>query len=321
MLRIVFTDRDLAAVRMATAPDPLWEITNSLDRLQTSQGRWAFAGWYQDTRAALTAGGFDRTVREMLVPLLPRAAYFPDFLTPAEARAGLDSGLEAILSTPAGRVTTEIRKLARVHGAPSWAPRVADRDTRTELVDALRAYYGLVIKPCEDTVQASVDRDRAVRARAMLDGGTDGLLDSFRPTMRWCPPVLEIDYPVSRTITLGGRGLLLVPSYFCWRYPVALADPDLPPALVYPLLTEHRSGGPAPAPTAALLGATRAAVLRSTATGMSTSEIARVVGISPQTTSHHLNVLRDSNLITSHRQANTVLHVLTPLGAALLTPR
>jgi DNA-binding transcriptional ArsR family regulator len=40
--------------------------------------------------------------------------------------------------------------------------------------------------------------------------------------------------------------------------------------------------------------------------------------VTPTTASHHTNVLRDAGLITSHRHANTVLHTLTPLGAALL---
>ncbi|MGI5425588.1 hypothetical protein [Streptomyces sp. CA-179760] len=34
----------------------------------------------------------------------PRAACFPDFLTPPEATEGLDAGLEAVLATPRPRV-------------------------------------------------------------------------------------------------------------------------------------------------------------------------------------------------------------------------
>ncbi|WP_330262390.1 helix-turn-helix domain-containing protein [Streptomyces griseorubiginosus] len=67
-----------------------------------------------------------------------------------------------------------------------------------------------------------------------------------------------------------------------------------------------------------LLGATRAAVLRASATGSTTTEAAHRVGVTPTTASHHTAVLRDAGLITSHRHANTVLHTLTPLGVALL---
>ncbi|CAM5243118.1 hypothetical protein SMICM304S_07027 [Streptomyces microflavus] len=40
MLRIHFTDADLARTRIATAPDPVWEIAVSLHRLQSRKGRW-----------------------------------------------------------------------------------------------------------------------------------------------------------------------------------------------------------------------------------------------------------------------------------------
>jgi DNA-binding transcriptional ArsR family regulator len=136
--------------------------------------------------------------------------------------------------------------------------------------------------------------------------------------MRWRPPVLEVRYPVNRTIHLEGRGLLLTPSYFCWQTAVTLADTDLSPVLVYPVLRELPSAKTSDATAAALLGKTRAAVLRATAPGRTATEIATQIGIGAPTTSHHLTVLRDSGLITTHRTAKTVLHVLTPLGAALL---
>jgi hypothetical protein len=120
--------------------------------------------------------------------------------------------------------------------------------------------------------------------------------------MRWRSPVLEVRYPINRTIHLAGRGLRLIPSYFCWQNAITLADNDLSPILVYPVLRELPSPKDGEVTAAALLGKTRAAVLRAT-------------------TSHHLTVLRDSGLISTHRHDKTVLHVLTPLGAALLRQR
>jgi DNA-binding transcriptional ArsR family regulator len=320
VLRIVFTERDLAGVRVRGAPDPLWEITNSLDRLQTSEGRHEFGTWHRTTRETLDRAGFRAEVRRFLIPLLPRATYFPDFLTPAEGLEGFEAGLDAILRAPHDRVISEIETLARLHKAPSWAHEVAGHRLRTELVDTLRKYHDLVVAPHEAHIQAAIDRDRAVRGRTTLDGGVDALLGSFGPLMRWRPPVLELDYPVTREIQLSGRGLTLVPSYFCWRYPVTLADPGLPPVLIYPIVSRiaHEQGLPGSTHAAALIGATRTAVLHATRHGMTTSEIARAAGISAQTASHHLNVLRNSRLVISHRHRNTVLHVITPLGTVLL---
>lgn len=140
--------------------------------------------------------------------------------------------------------------------------------------------------------------------------------------MRWQPPVLHVDYVEDRDLHLAGRGLRLIPSYFCWQRPIALADATLQPVLVYPL---QQSLPTIPerlpeASLASLLGRTRAAALRTLALGATTSELAGYLGVSAATATHHTTVLRDAGLVLSRRSGNTVLHTLTPLGAALLRP-
>ncbi|MFE9680625.1 ArsR/SmtB family transcription factor [Streptomyces sp. NPDC006285] len=300
----------------------MWEITASLHRLQSRLGRWAHAAWYREARTAIAAQHLGVTVRTLLCPLFPRATYFPDFLTPAEAADGLRSGLDAVLDTPPARIRHEIGLLAKVRKVPPDMYRVADDDVRAHLVGALRRYHDAVIAPYGDRMQARVDAECARRGRDLLHGGADGLLRGLGPAMRWRPPVLEVEYVggVDRDLLLGGRGLLLIPSYFCWQKPISFADPDLPPVLLYPLAPAGPTSRPRPAeiPLAALLGRTRAAVLRASTYGATNSEIARAVSVSAANASHHTTVLRDSGLIASHRHANTVLHTLTPLGAALL---
>lgn len=322
MLRIHFTPQDLARVRVANAPDPLWEITCSLHRLQTSRGRWAYADWYRETRSTLSGTQLGAAVRRLLVPVLPRARYLPDFLTPHESADGLDRGLAAIVDTPPDRVVREIQTLDRITGAPDWAPRLLERETREELAKLLRTYHEAVIAPHESRVGAALAGERALLARHTLDGGLDGLLRGLSPAVRWRPPVLHVDYVEDRDLHLAGRGLHLIPSYFCWQSPISMADDTLRPVLVYPV---HGVRAPAPdvppdATLAALLGRTRAAALRCLALGATTSELARLLGVSVPTASHHTTVLRDAGLVFSHRHHNTVLHSLTPLGAAMLRP-
>lgn len=322
MLRFHFTPEDLTKVRVATEPHVLWEIAVSLHRLQTREGRWAYAPWFRTARASLCRAGLERTVKTFLVPLFPRASYFPDFLTPPEATKGLDAGLEAVLAVPHERVVREVDALIRAVGAPAWARRLAERDMREQLVDALRAYHRAVIAPHEEQIQERLHAERARQAHTLFHTGTEGLFAGLGPTIRWRPPVLEIHpYPDHRDVNLAGRGMLLIPSHFCWNAPIALADPELPPVLLYPL--HHRPTPPAAGspPLHALLGPTRAAILRASATGSTTTEAARRAGVTPTTASHHTGVLRDAGLITSHRHANTVLHTLTPLGAALLAQK
>ncbi|WP_282693177.1 helix-turn-helix domain-containing protein [Streptomyces sp. CC208A] len=323
MLRIHFTDADLMRTRIAAAPDPLWEICMSLHRLQTRQGRWAHADWYRTTRTRLQAKGFGRTVRTFLLPLVPRAVYFPAFLTPAEAAEGLDAGLEAVRSTSGRRVRHEVGILDRTSGAPAWARRLHEPDLREELVRALRTYHDLALAPHGDRIQARIDAERATRARSVLSTGAEGILQNLGPALRWRPPVLCADYPENRDLHLGGRGLLLIPSHFCWGTPVAFHSATLDPVLLYPLHHEpHRSELPedldSGAPLAALLGRTRACVLRAVAVGATTGELARAAGVSASSASQHAAALRRAGLLTTHRHATSVLHTLTPLGATLL---
>lgn len=320
MLRFHFTPADLTTVRVATEPHALWEIAASLHRLQTRDGRWAYAPWFRTARDSLRGAGLERTVKTFLLPLFPRASYFPDFLTPPEGIQGLDAGLEAVLATSYERVVTEIDALTRAVGAPAWSRRLTERDMRDQLVGALRAYHRAVIAPHEEHIQERLHTERARHAHTLFHAGTEGMLTQLGPTIRWRPPVLEIDpYPEHRDVRLDGRGLLLIPSHFCWHAPIALADSGLPPVLLYPL---HHLPAATPdtdsPPLNVLLGPTRAAILRASATGSTTTEAARRAGVTPTTASHHTAVLRDAGLITSHRHANTVLHTLTPLGAALL---
>ncbi|MEW2515984.1 winged helix-turn-helix domain-containing protein, partial [Streptomyces sp. NPDC046870] len=171
-------------------------------------------------------------------------------------------------------------------------------------------------------MQALVDAERAVQARTLLDSGSEGLLAGLGPAMRWRPPVLQVNYPVEHDIHLDGRGLVLVPSVFCWRVPITLIDPSLPPVLVYPL---PRTQGwwslegtkDHPKALSSLLGPTRAACLRLIEDGCTTGELARRTGVAPPTASQHATALREAGLTTSTRQGNTVLHTLTPLRGSL----
>jgi DNA-binding transcriptional ArsR family regulator len=209
---------------------------------------------------------------------------------------------------------------------PSWAQALGDRqhEARQELAGALRAYHNQAIAPYWEQLQLSIDADRAVRTRILLDSGINGLLDSLRPAVRWNPPVLEVDCAgPDRDEQLDGRGLQLVPSWFCRPRPCSLADSTLPQVLVYPI-DSGLSGNPASRQLALadLLGRTRATVLLtiSQAATLTTTELARRTAISLASASQHASILRNAGLIATQRHANSVFHTITPLGATLLQP-
>lgn len=192
------------------------------------------------------------------------------------------------------------------------------------MISVLRSYHRAAIVPYWPQIQARVEADRAVRGRALLDGGAAELLGSLPPVLRWRAPILEADYPVDRELHLNGRGLLLQPSFFCRGTPVVYRDPSLPPVLVYPVghtpdPAFGETGGASLAPSLGkLVGHTRSAVLQAIRFGCTTSELARRAGVSLASASQHAAVLREAGLVLTLRHGNAVLHTLTPLGAALL---
>lgn len=321
MLRIHFSDLDLARTHLAAEPDPMWEIASSLHRFQTRRGRWAHERWHTRAVHALRDTTLGRAVRTLLMPLYPRAEYFPDFLTPGEAGEGLDAGLDAILALPEGRVTREIAHLDPHRGAAAMLRDLPAPRQRRVLTKTLRAYHQVVIEPVAGEMRAMLDGERAFRSRHLLDGGVEGLLRGLGPAFEWRAPVLTVlDHVDDRDLHLDGRGLRLVPSYFCWQQPVTLADPSLSQVLVYPLsrtAAEHVAASSERA-LAALIGGSRALVLAACAAGATTSEIARRVGMSAGTASYHTRTLREAGLISSRREADSVLHSVTQLGVDLM---
>lgn len=321
MLRIHFTDADLAGVRMAARPNALWETVLSFHRLRDRRGAPVYGEWRSETRARLNGE------TRLLAVLVPARGYFPDFLTPPEGLQGLDAGLEAVRATPPARIRAELSLLASERSTaappPSWAAALAEgrRESLDRLLGALRDYHRAAVEPYWTYIQARVEADRAVRGRALLDGGAEELLASLPPMLRWRAPVLEADYPVDRDVRLDGRGLLLQPSYFCRGTAVTYRDPGLPPVLVYPVAhadAPTAAGDPGGAPLGRLVGHTRSAVLKAIGQGGTTSELARRAGVSLASASQHAGVLRDAGLVMTLRRGSSVLHTLTPLGAALL---
>lgn len=336
VLRIHVSRLDLSRVRMATRPDALWETILSFHRLRDRRASTVFGKWRSETRARLNGEA------QLLSAVVPPRGYFPDFLTPSQEGAepfGLDVGMEALRDTPADRIRRELDLMAagrwrqrggrgpqgpdagagRVTAALPTALSEGRAEPLARLIGALRSYHDAAVEPYWPHIRASIEADRAVRGRALLDGGADGLLTTLPPMIRWRAPVLEADYPVDRDLYLDGRGLLLQPSFFCRGTPVVYRDPSLPPVLVYPVTHTGAPEFAEPGPwLGRLVGHTRSAVLQSIGNGCTTSELARRAGVSLASASQHASVLREAGLVLTLRHGSSVLHTLTPLGGSLL---
>ncbi|KES04075.1 hypothetical protein BU52_26880 [Streptomyces toyocaensis] len=326
-LSIHFTPADFLHVRFARSPDPMWEailglhvLTTPADRLPARLRLWRGRARTRvrrpDVRGAL----------RLLHDLAPSdATYWPDFLTPAESEEGLTAGLRVLRETSRARLEREVREASRHRPLPAWTRRLAAGDPTLldAVADAVGHVHGSLLTPDWSEVEAVGAADRARRMEA-LEGGLGAVLASFKPFV-WREPVLSAPYPVDRTIRLRGRGLRLVPSFFCHTRPVAIADPRLPPVVVYPL---HAGDPPAPphgarqeAALARLLGTNRARVLAALATTRTTGDVAARLALPASSVSGHLTVLRNAGLVTSDRAGMHVTHRLTPRGWHLLGRR
>jgi DNA-binding transcriptional ArsR family regulator len=322
-LRIHFTDADIARTRLKLDIDLMWEIVSSAQILQHRDGALPFGPWRRRVRERAGQDADLRAAVQTMVTVAPHAAYFPDLLTPAQDMSGIDESIETVLSTPPRRLREEIGRIRPTTGAPGWLDDLSRGKAAAlrHLRQALRVYYDSVIEPHLPNIEDGLRTETARGIQQYLHDGPEGLLRSLGPSTRWDPPVLTVDYPRNRDLYLDGRGLVLIPSYFCLHHPVTLADPELRPVLACPLRTESRllasrHGGNH---VNALLGATRASILRSVVDGSTTTRLARLVGIAPATVSHHTAVLRDAGLITTDRHENFARHHITSLGLQVLT--
>lgn len=329
MLRIYFTPDDIARTRLATAPDPLWELVLSLQMLRGQRGDLMFSRWRGETVQALRRADLGDRL-QLLMCLAAAFGYFPDFLTPADALRGLDYGLEAIRSTPKPTLLQDMRFLAADQkrltrqSLPASAADLAagTPEAVVELTETMRTYYDLAISPYQRAIDQTIEADRHRRLHAFSESGIEGLMRSMRPMLSWESSELQVKAHRDQEIHLDGRGLLLIPSYFCITHPMTMFDPNLPPVLIYPI--PHPA---APLSTlengqrvalGALIGQTRAAMLEAIGAGCTTTELARRAGVSAASASEHAAILRSAHLITSHRDRNRMVHHVTALGLALL---
>ncbi|MFB9904271.1 helix-turn-helix domain-containing protein [Allokutzneria oryzae] len=313
VLRIHFTRADIARTSFAASPDPLWETLLGLHALQSRGGPPMIDRWRRETDT-------DRMTRSLLL-LAPPLGYSPDFLTPAEAAAGFDEGLEALVRTPVARRRAELARVVGGGAMPGWMRVLAERDdVFRDFGASLAAFHDCAIRSVWPRIELDFERDRTRRARTVLDGGIGAALSTLNPCLRWDGHVLEVGGEhVTGDLHLEGRGLRLIPSYFCVGFPTLLADPDLPPVLVYPIARTPVPGGEAARPElGALLGRTRAEVLRMIEHCCTTTELSAAVGLSVSTASYHAGALRKAGLVATVRTGTAVLHALTPLGRNLL---
>ncbi len=327
MVRVNFTPGDVARIRFTLTPAPMLETTEALIELR----RAAASGWRDRGRAApwlrQARRAFPATARPLLDLIGPQGPwpgifdrFTPDLLEGLEelrtaSRASLRAGLAGCEE--------------RASRPPLWVRNLADGD-REQLEVVIRAFRDLhdsVVAPRRDTAAAASHADLATRIPVLVTGGQEALLGTLHPRLRWRDEGLERTDVFDFETSLDGRGLLLRPSAFWTGEPIFSFDEEghRPHVLIYAAQPNGRSASDngtaydlaAHDSLAALLGPTRAAVLRALREPRGTAELAAAVQISPASASEHAKTLRDASLIETRRAGRGVRHSLTALGAAM----
>ena len=321
MVDMLFDIESISGVRFGVSP--MFEMMLSVRALRDPAAAPLHLPWVEDARR-LTA---DLELEPLLL-LLRRSAYTPDFLNPPPAgpTAELEDELAVMLATPAAQIRAEVTRCYEDTALPPALERFLSRPRTAirALAELLGTYWELVLVAHWPRMKSLLEHDVLYRSRQLADGGTRELFADLDPSITWEDDgVLRIDKRCGNPVVqLDERGLLLLPSAFAWPKVVLVTAPPWQPTLAYPargvgMLWEPERPAP-PEALSRLLGSGRASVLSALDRPRSTTDLARVLEISPGGASQHLSVLHSAGLVSRHRDRRVVLYVRSRSGEALM---
>jgi DNA-binding transcriptional ArsR family regulator len=263
-----------------------------------------------------------------LLTLVPEGAqYLPDFTSPPPEGPYpvFEEELERVASTPAEEVALEVRRVYEGRDLPPDAQRYVERpaETMAELVEAMRAYWTTAIEPHWPRMRALLEGDVLYRARQLALEGPEALFSNLHPEASWKDGVLTLEkHKWEVDIKPLGRGLVLIPLVFACPRLTAMWEEPWQPTIGYPprglatLWEAERT--PSGAALLELVGDSKAAILHALEIPMTTSEVAKRLGVTPGAISQQLAQLRRAGVVEAHRSGRGVYSSLTPLGTQLL---
>jgi DNA-binding transcriptional ArsR family regulator len=315
VIELLCESADLARIRFARSP--MQELMASMriggrvDRLQMH------LPWARSVRGSVAGLRLD-----LLGPLQSDPRYMPDFLTPSPERTDtkFTDELDRLRATPDAVVREQLDLL----GLPeALLPLYEDPHRELgRLAAEVQAYWTAAIEPIWPRLAGLLDADLGYRAEQLTSGGIVRLLGHLHPELEYAQDALRIHWPTWQSQSrLDGAGVLLVPCVFGWPSLMVETDPRAPKLIYSPRGVGQVWDGSARRPTpsiADLLGRSRATLLATLDLPLSTTQVARDLGLSAASVSEHLSVLRRSGLVAARRSGRSVLYQRTLLGTELL---
>jgi DNA-binding transcriptional ArsR family regulator len=258
------------------------------------------------------------------VALFRHKGYNADFVSPPPlgVAARFEEELERVRRTPLDQARDEIGRNLHGHPVPDEVlPILRAPDVVEVIADALALAWRHLVASGWPRFSAILERDVVQRGGRLASYGWAAALDDLSPQLRWDPAGM-IELRSGGGLyehTLGGRGLLFVPSVFCPKV-VCYLEEAWPYGMIYPARGVAVPDGRAAGALQGLIGRSRARILVELAVPATTTQLAAHLGLSLGATGEHVTALRRSGLITGIRTGRSVLYQRTPLGDALVSP-
>jgi DNA-binding transcriptional ArsR family regulator len=313
----------MAQVRFGAVPAPLVETALGFAELRHQSRQQARHSWASQAREV-----FPGAARPLL-DLIPASGAWPEFLDPPVA--DLDEALEVVSATPRTELKHQLAISWRRPGRPpTWLKSLADGNLEelATVARALRSFYLACVAPAWPSIVASFHDEMASRAITLASGGLGELFGTLHPDLALRDGSLERSKrALGRAgrpgrLHLAGQGLQIVPSMLWTGPPLFSIHPagSLASTMIYSARPGFRAGiGARPPALDAVLGRTRAGVLRTLRDPCNTTELATRMDIRASSASEHAAALRSAGLIRTERHGKSVRHSLTTRGRSLLS--
>lgn len=324
MLRYDVTSADLLHSRFALSPafelQSLLRVLNRAVRTDTPPARTA------RLRPVVDRLQRDDAAFAALLALQHRGGG-PSFVVPPPTlgvQQSIEDDLRAIRAAPAeiARVEIDVNLAARPTDDPRVRTVLDAPDAVARLADAFARAWSELLAADWPQLRAICERDIVHRSGELARHGWAAALRGLHQRVRWRDDAIEVARIAHPPVTLGGQGMLFVPSVFVWPNVAAFADDPWPRCLIYPARGVAQwwsaaAAAPASAALTELLGRSRARILTALHEPASTTQLARSLRLPTGSVGDHLRTLARAGLLDPARSGRSVLYRRTPLGDLL----
>jgi DNA-binding transcriptional ArsR family regulator len=344
---IVFDVENLARVQIGQL-DPLVEVGAAAHR-SLNRPAPLLRTWAKETGEQLSSAG-----QQALQDLRSSVVQIANFgVARNSGSAQFEDALAAALSQPTRHWETVQREMS-VFGQSS--PTVTWTGFLSRLELSASQYYQAGLARHWKALITEADVATASWTTTIRRQGIGAMFNALHPDITWQPPLLSVltvsqaghclpgcPHQISRRAVenatsgqdllghVSSEGLTIIPSIFssaCNVDGTVHPGPQIEvhtiivPVPIHPELFLPTGSGSRYQLLDQLIGMTRACVLLACLDQeLTTSQLARTVGISVSSASEHAAILRSAGLLSSRRERNTVIHAATALGLSLVQGR